>query len=137
MRKFIIILYVLVVAGCHSDTPSQEASSQSGSKQSSVESRSRIYDYGDLANYQNCQAEPRRNLSKQEECIIKLLSDDCTPQADCLVTCESSPDGWRTGGGCHHICFGPITGYRWSSRPQVDLADCDRFVTNQEPQGGS
>lgn len=68
----------------------------------------RARDYGDIKNYHACKAEPRRVLSEADKCAIELLSASCTPEADCLMTCESSPDGYKVGGGCHHICFGPI-----------------------------
>ena len=131
MQKLICALSLLLTAGCHQDIPPKKTSNPSASQKTVIANRSRAHDYNDLTNYQACQAKPRRDLSEQEKCIIKLLAKKCTPQADCLVTCESSPDGWRIGGGCYHVGFSPITGYKWSSRPQVDLAECDKFISNQ------
>lgn len=131
MRILTCALCLFLAAGCHKNGPPQEVPTESASKQAVIASRSRVRDYGDLKNYHACQAKPRRNLSEQEKCIVKLLAKNCTPQSDCLVTCESSPDGWSIGGDCYHVCFSSITGYEWSSRPKVDLGECDKFIVNQ------
>ncbi len=84
-------------------------------------------DYGEIENYQACQAEPRRELTDLDKCEIEVLSQNCSPAADCLVTCISSPDGYKRGGGCFHICFNPPASHAWKSRPKVDFGRCERF----------
>ena len=83
-------------------------------------------DYGNINVYQACKAEPRRELSASDRCAILLISQNCTAAADCLVTCESSPDGYKVGGGCSHICFGPAGGHAWDALPKIDFTSCRR-----------
>lgn len=82
-------------------------------------------DFGDVSHFNGCKALPRRTLSKQEQCVVRLLSNVCTKSTDCLVTCTMSPDGPRVGGGCYHICFSPMTQLKWSERPDIDFSECD------------
>ncbi|MFL8004607.1 hypothetical protein, partial [Xanthomonas vasicola] len=82
-------------------------------------------DFGDLGKFHNCQAIARRQLSGIEKCEINLLKKECTPSADCLITCQSSPDGHKVGGGCYHLCFSTVTGHNWSEKPKADFSSCD------------
>jgi hypothetical protein len=61
-------------------------------------------DVGDVSHFLDCTAPPRRPLHEAEQCQLALLRQDCTPFADCLVSCISAPDGHRIGGGCAHVC---------------------------------
>ena len=90
-------------------------------------------DYGDLKTYQSCAATPRRELTDLDKCEIKALSRDCTPAADCLVTCQSSPDGYKVGGGCYHICFDPSVGHSWKDRPSSEIfSECSGLETSPD-----
>lgn len=88
-----------------------------------ISQRHNVRDYGDLKTYQSCSAKPRRELTELEKCAMAALSEDCTPAADCLVTCMSSPDGYKRGGGCYHICFDPSVGHSWQDRPSNEVFD--------------
>lgn len=93
-------------------------------------------DYGDIENYHACQAQPRRELSDLDKCEIEVLSQNCSPAADCLVTCISSPDGYKRGGGCFHVCFNPPASHTWESRPRVDFGRCEQFELPASKRGG-
>jgi hypothetical protein len=85
-------------------------------------------DVGAVTAFQHCRAAPRRALSVRERCVIAHYAENCTPAADCMVTCIASPDGVRVGGGCAHVCApGPNP---WSSLPPQP-ADCDIEVARQ------
>ena len=90
-------------------------------------------DFGDITNFNQCSAKPRRALSEQDKCAVRLLSQNCTAAADCLVTCTMSPDAENVGGGCYHVCFSPATGIKWSERPTIDFSECDKLAP---PRGG-
>ena len=122
MRHLWLLAMTTVLLSCSSSEPETLATTE---RQKIVEARSRPMDYGDLTRYNACKAAPRRALTQSDVCAIDLLSQDCTPAADCLVTCESSPDGNKVGGGCWHVCFSPVTGHKWSSRPDIDFSKCD------------
>lgn len=62
-------------------------------------------DEGAIGVYLACKAQPRRELSYQEVCELRCLRTRCTAADDCLVSCLTSPDGYREGGGCEHVCF--------------------------------
>lgn len=83
-------------------------------------------DFGDISHFNACKAQPRRVLNEQEQCEIRLLFKNCTKAADCLVTCTMSPDGFRVGGGCYHICFSPMTQLEWPERPEIDVGECEK-----------
>lgn len=62
-------------------------------------------DVGDVKNFHSCMALPRRKLADKEVCQIDRLRRRCLPSDDCLITCLSSPDSQKVGGGCDHVCF--------------------------------
>lgn len=118
MRIFISIILLALLSGCDD---AQESVEQS------VLHRTTIRDYGDLETYQNCRAKPRRELTKLEKCEIEVLAEHCTPAADCLITCISSPDGYKRGGGCVHVCLSPPVSHPWESLPKVGFEKCRQF----------
>jgi len=62
-------------------------------------------DVGGVDKFLSCRAIPRREISAREECQIEKLSARCTVADDCLVSCITSPQGHKVGGGCEHVCF--------------------------------
>lgn len=78
-------------------------------------------DVGDIAAFQGCKAVPRRALSPTELCQIDVLRKRCLPADDCFVTCISSPDARRLGGGCAHACLSYL--HKSWSEPK-GYADC-------------
>ena len=130
--RFTAILAASLLASCTADKPSQmEGSavepqpappSSSHQEQPPPPPPPPLWDFGDLDNFGSCKAEPRRVLSSKEKCQIEKLREDCTPAADCLVTCLSSPDGIKIGGKCDHVCFYPR--HPWESRPKV-MDECE------------
>lgn len=62
-------------------------------------------DVGDVALFSSCKALPRKALTSKEVCQIERLRKSCSPSNDCLVTCLSSPDALKVGGGCDHVFF--------------------------------
>lgn len=121
----IIFLAALLLLSCE-ERPNSGAGRGGRDDNSVAEARSRVYDYGDIKNYNKCRALPRRNLSIEDQCMLSELAKNCTRAADCLITCESSPDGFKVGGGCYHVCFGPEAGNKWDDRPEIDFSKCRR-----------
>jgi hypothetical protein len=115
----LIFAWAIALLGCSAEPPPPVAVTASSSQESSPPRGPR--DYGDLQSYQSCSATPRRALTEIEMCEIKALSRTCNPVTDCLVTCMSSPDGHKVGGGCYHICFGAAGGHSWQDRPSSEI----------------
>lgn len=65
-------------------------------------------DMGEVEVFLSCKARPKRALSEKEECMIQKLSARCLPADDCMVSCIASPDGYKVGGGCEHVCFSAL-----------------------------
>jgi hypothetical protein len=101
---------------------------ESGDEKSSLSGNR---DYGPILQSLNCQAPVRRELSVSDKCVIDSLKKNCTRAADCMVTCISSPDGERVGGGCFHICFSDATGISWKDRPNIDYKECDELLRKE------
>lgn len=74
-------------------------------------------DVGDIAHFHGCAELPRRKLSAYEDCLAGRLKKQCTPAADCVLTCLASPHGHRVGGGCDHVCFGDNVRFQPKDRP--------------------
>jgi hypothetical protein len=96
----VLYLVLAMLSGCHHDALGPEATAQS----SAVAAKSFSRDFGEVGQYNSCAAVPRRPLSAQEHCQIEAYRSSCTKTNDCFVSCIASPDGYRVGGGCHHIC---------------------------------
>ena len=128
MRPILIALVVSALLGsCQAQDNATSLESTSEIRSTSTKLPPPPQDFGDISHFNGCKALPRRTLSMQEQCEVRLLFNDCTKAADCLVTCTMSPDGHRVGGGCYHICFSPITQLKWSERPDIDFSECDKF----------
>jgi len=127
MKRLVLVVGAVLMAGC---APAPDATANASERVVAAQKVAqgaplpprRKLDFGDLDHYQSCSAKPRRELSHIEKCQIEKLSEDCTPAADCLVTCISSPDAEEIGGGCDHVCFYPR--HPWSSRPKV-MDECE------------
>lgn len=78
-------------------------------------------DVGDVNNFHSCMALPRRKLEGKEACQIDRLKRRCLPSDDCLITCLSSPDASKIGGGCEHVCFSYL---HKKSGPPEGYSDC-------------
>lgn len=124
IKRYLILIAISALLGCGNSTPNETRGHRLAR---AVAQR----DYGSIDVFQNCGAEPRRKLSELEECEIRLLQSTCTPEADCLVTCLSSPDAYR-GGGCYHVCFNPPSKHRWERRPSIDFSECDKLRVPEE-----
>ena len=128
MRLIILALVVsALLGGCQAQDSATSPVGTSEILSTSTKLPPPPEDFGDISHFNGCKALPRRTLSKQEQCEVRLLSNDCTRAADCLVTCTMSPDGLRVGGGCYHICFSPMTQLKWSERPDIDFSECGNF----------
>ena len=129
LRTIALLFVVVVLCACARQRPEPVA----GAPHASDLQRHKARDYGDLRTYQSCAAKARRPLTELEKCQIKVLSRDCTPAADCLVTCQSSPDGYKVGGGCYHICFNPSVGHSWEDRPPTEmLGECSALEASAD-----
>lgn len=115
MTKFVALCFCLVlvfgvVAGCSLE-PDVAADPQTSDVAAVRPPPPPPPDVGDIGEFHSCQAKPRRGLSPREQCQIEKLAARCTPADDCLVSCITSPDGYKAGGGCSHVCFfGPHQG---------------------------
>ncbi|WP_157476208.1 hypothetical protein [Lysobacter sp. Root690] len=74
-------------------------------------------DTGDIAHFHGCTTLPRRELSAYEDCLVGRLKNQCTPAADCVLTCLASPHGHSVGGGCDHVCFDNNLRFQRKDRP--------------------
>lgn len=74
-------------------------------------------DVGDVAHFHSCTTLPQRKLSAYEDCLVDRLKNQCTPAADCVLTCLASPHGHSVGGGCDHVCFGNNVRFGLKDRP--------------------
>lgn len=92
MHRLCVVAFLIAAAGCEDRRAALAEDPYSGP------------DVGDVEHFQACMAKPRRTLSKAEQCQLALLRQQCTPVADCLVTCISAPEGNLVGGGCAHVC---------------------------------
>lgn len=120
MKTANFILLILLVAGCNNNI--QAINGKHGRQnQASMEPHR---DFGNIKKHQNCNAPTRKELNESERCAIDLWKKNCTRASDCLITCTSSPDGEKIGGGCFHICFSPATGLKWEDQPDVDYEKC-------------
>lgn len=79
---------------------------------------------GPVGAFQSCKAKPQREMTKEDECKIQKLSARCLPSDDCLVSCMSSRDGNKVGGGCEHVCFSAL---HTRVEPPVGIDDCSRL----------
>jgi len=78
---------------------------------------------GDVAHFHDCKANPIPS-TLPELCVVGELKKQCTPAADCLLSCLASPDGQSVGGGCDHVCFSGL--HRASERPVAAFSACTR-----------
>lgn len=79
-------------------------------------------DQGEIDKFLHCKAKPRRQISEREACQIKKLTARCTATDDCLVSCITSPSGFKEGGACNHTCFFGL--HRSETRPS-GWNECD------------
>jgi hypothetical protein len=92
-------------------------------------------DVGKIDNFLSCKVGARRSLSAKEECQIKKLSTRCSVADDCLVSCISSPDGSKVGGGCEHVCYQALQAEKNSP---LSLKECDALSEGDgHEKGGS
>ena len=82
------------------------------------------HDYGDYATFHACEALPRRKLSALEICEFEILKKNCSPAADCLLSCGMSPDGHKTSGGCEHRCFARPLMHDVNAVVLLDFSQC-------------
>ena len=122
LASIVCLLLALTLGVC--DAPVADPSNSQGAIEATGLP---VLDVGDVDNFNSCNATPRRPLSAQDVCKLEILVKHCTPAADCLVSCISSPDGRQVGGGCEHVCFrGP---HDWSERPQ-SIDKCDSLPSD-------
>lgn len=123
---FCLVLSFGVVAGC--SVESDVAAGSQTSNAAAVRLPPPLPpppDVGDIGEFHSCQAKPRRALSAREQCQIEKLAARCTPADDGLVSCITSPEGYKAGGGCSHVCFfGPHQG---EPKPP-GWAECDALA---------
>ena len=86
-------------------------------------------DVGDVGNFNACLGTPRRVLSEFEQCKIRAYKERCTAEDDCFVTCISSPDSPKVGGGCGHVCGLPL---HREGDPPPGLSDCRSMLIRAE-----
>jgi hypothetical protein len=87
-------------------------------------------DVGDITHFHGCTALPTREVSPYEACLVDRLRAECTPAADCVLTCMASPNGIEVGGGCDHVCFGYNVHHQWEERPKA-MDECRDIARGQ------
>lgn len=104
MKSRFLLVLLLCIAGCAQDR-NETARQVDGVRNTTSASVPPPPDVGDVNKFHSCKALPRRKLTEKEVCQIDRLKRRCLPSDDCLVTCLSSPDALKVGGGCEHVCF--------------------------------
>lgn len=89
-------------------------------------------DVGDIAHFHGCTTLPQRKLSAYEDCLVGRLKSQCTPAADCILTCLASPHGNSVGGGCDRVCFGNNLRFQPKDRPSA-MDQCPGASIAQNP----
>jgi hypothetical protein len=118
MKHLLLLMSLLLVVACQPDNtelPGPVATSAPPLPPPATP------DVGDIGQFHNCTAQPRRELSAREACEVVAFRSRCTALDDCYVSCISSPAGSFVGGRCAHVCtMGPHQG----APPPKALASC-------------
>jgi len=121
MKNLLLLMSLLVVVACQPDSPASHSATVTSAPPPPPPPLPSPPDVGDIGEFHNCTAKPRRELSAREACEVAAFRSRCTALDDCYVSCIGSPAGSFGGGRCAHVCtMGPHHG----APPPDALAAC-------------